>query len=387
MALDPSIALGVRPVEIQNPLAQYGQIAQIQGAQNQNALAQYQLNAAQRADELTNATNELYAKHFDPTSGKVNMNALSADLAAKGFGAQIPVIQAKQQELEGKVATTSKTKADAAEARRKLMSQAERDIALRPSDANITAYLEDIQSSDLFTPQEKIAAGTKMKQLLSVPMAQRGNILSQSGASASDLTAREQLKVSQGQLTLAQQNAAKPVWNEAGQGWVTPPNAKNPQGGFTPIPQVQETKDQRSAVKALKTAGYNVETGDDEISKLIEKSTGGVLSQAGSAVAGAFNYTTEGREAIGRLKTRANQISLDMLGGKLGAGISNDDRNFIVNTLGNVADPSVPVGDRLAAWDEAKKRMVSSGMLPAPKTPDAAGAVDTSNPLLSGKTQ
>lgn len=50
MALDPSIALGVKPLEIANPLAQYGQIAAIQNAQNQNALAQYQLSAAQRAD-------------------------------------------------------------------------------------------------------------------------------------------------------------------------------------------------------------------------------------------------------------------------------------------------------------------------------------------------
>jgi hypothetical protein len=50
MALDPNIALGVRPLELPNQLAQYGQISQIQNAQNQNALAQYQLGAAQRAE-------------------------------------------------------------------------------------------------------------------------------------------------------------------------------------------------------------------------------------------------------------------------------------------------------------------------------------------------
>jgi len=50
MPIDSNIALGVRGIELQNPLAQYGQIAQIQGAQNQNALAQYQLGAAQRAE-------------------------------------------------------------------------------------------------------------------------------------------------------------------------------------------------------------------------------------------------------------------------------------------------------------------------------------------------
>jgi len=52
MALvDPNIAMGYRGVEIPNQLAQYSQLSAIQNAQNQNALAQYQLSAAQRADE------------------------------------------------------------------------------------------------------------------------------------------------------------------------------------------------------------------------------------------------------------------------------------------------------------------------------------------------
>jgi hypothetical protein len=63
MALDPNIALGVRPLEVPNQLAQYGQLAQIQNAQNQNALAQYQLSAAQRADEQQS---NLYAAAKQP---------------------------------------------------------------------------------------------------------------------------------------------------------------------------------------------------------------------------------------------------------------------------------------------------------------------------------
>jgi len=43
MALDPSIALGVRPLEVPNQLAQYGQLAQIQNAQRQGEVAQMQL--------------------------------------------------------------------------------------------------------------------------------------------------------------------------------------------------------------------------------------------------------------------------------------------------------------------------------------------------------
>jgi hypothetical protein len=50
MAVDPNIAMGFRGIELANPLAQYGQVAAIQNAQNQNALAQFQLGAAQRAE-------------------------------------------------------------------------------------------------------------------------------------------------------------------------------------------------------------------------------------------------------------------------------------------------------------------------------------------------
>ena len=50
MAVDPNIAMGYRGVELQNPLAQYSQFAAIQNAQNQNALAQFQLGSAQRAE-------------------------------------------------------------------------------------------------------------------------------------------------------------------------------------------------------------------------------------------------------------------------------------------------------------------------------------------------
>ena len=50
MAINPSIAMAGRGLELPDPLAQYGRLAAIQGQQNQNALAQYQLAAAQRAD-------------------------------------------------------------------------------------------------------------------------------------------------------------------------------------------------------------------------------------------------------------------------------------------------------------------------------------------------
>jgi metal-dependent amidase/aminoacylase/carboxypeptidase family protein len=47
MALDPSIALGVRPLQLPDPLAQMAQVSQIQAAQRQGEAAQRQNEMAQ----------------------------------------------------------------------------------------------------------------------------------------------------------------------------------------------------------------------------------------------------------------------------------------------------------------------------------------------------
>ena len=66
MALNEMIAQGAQ-FKMPDPLEQYGRIAQIQQAQNQNALAQYQISSAQRADETnTNFLRELRAAGDDP---------------------------------------------------------------------------------------------------------------------------------------------------------------------------------------------------------------------------------------------------------------------------------------------------------------------------------
>jgi hypothetical protein len=67
---DYSLALNVKPLQLEDPLTSYGRFATIQNAQNQNALAQYQLSAAKRSDEESNALRKLFAnpENVDQTS-------------------------------------------------------------------------------------------------------------------------------------------------------------------------------------------------------------------------------------------------------------------------------------------------------------------------------
>jgi hypothetical protein len=66
MALNPSIALGVKGIEVANPLAQYTQVAQLQAMQNQNQVSQMQLDQMRRDDETLKQIQAKAVEHGGP---------------------------------------------------------------------------------------------------------------------------------------------------------------------------------------------------------------------------------------------------------------------------------------------------------------------------------
>lgn len=114
MPINPAIAMGVRGIELADPLAQYGRVAAIQGAQQQNQLAQLQMQQAMREQESTNALNAAYRDAYNPQTGDIDLNKLRQSLSAGGFGSKLPGIEKTlaelkkerltQQKLEGEIA-------------------------------------------------------------------------------------------------------------------------------------------------------------------------------------------------------------------------------------------------------------------------------------------
>ena len=123
MAINPNISLAVKGIELQDPLAQYGRVAAIQGAQQQNQLAQLQMQNVQREQESTNALNRAYAEAYNPQTGEVDINRLRGSLSTGGFGSKLPGIEkglvdlqtarTTQQKLQGEVAAQPTTLAAA----------------------------------------------------------------------------------------------------------------------------------------------------------------------------------------------------------------------------------------------------------------------------------
>ena len=144
-----------------------------------------------------------------------------------------------------------------------------------------------------------------------------------------------------------------------------PPGA--PANAPEPVPGTPEYTNRRFGREALEAIGFNPQTGEDRVSKLISQSTSGGLQSIRAGVRGFLGKGTSGAQAIGQIKPIINNLILEKMNGKLGAGISNEDREFFKSTLGNLDDPSIPSNVRLASWEEAKRRLAKyAGGMAAP---------------------
>jgi hypothetical protein len=176
MAINPNISLAVRGIELQDPLAQYGKVMAIQGAQQQNQLAQLQMREAQATAEERNALRQL-----DPTSADyVNqLFKLNPQLGIQYRKEQTAADTAKLTQQEAGIKVQA--------AKRDFVAQARRDTSRNPSDANITAYKEDLIANPMFTAEEKRQMVAGADRILAMPIAERGAFMASQGASAGEL--------------------------------------------------------------------------------------------------------------------------------------------------------------------------------------------------------
>jgi hypothetical protein len=190
MALvDPTIALSYRAPNIQpqNMMADYAAIQQIQGGQRQGELAQYQLGAAQRAEKTQNVLAGAYAQATDPATGAIDYNKLRTLVAGGGAGAQIPGIEKTRREMETAALTQQEAAFKVQKSKSDFIAQAKRDTSQNPSDANITAYKEDLAANPLFSEVEKKQMMAGADRLLAMPVGERRAMMSSQGASAAEL--------------------------------------------------------------------------------------------------------------------------------------------------------------------------------------------------------
>jgi hypothetical protein len=97
---DYSLALNVKPLQLEDPLTSYGRFATIQNAQNQNALAQYTLASARRGEETENALNKAYMEAYNSQTGQIDLATLRRKIATAGVGSKLPAIEEQLAKVE-----------------------------------------------------------------------------------------------------------------------------------------------------------------------------------------------------------------------------------------------------------------------------------------------
>jgi hypothetical protein len=354
MPIDPSI-----PLQAKNP--------QIQTGPNQLAMVgeAMKIGEMQRGVDTQNKLRELYSQGIDVGTPEGFKQVASID---PGTALKLRADALQGQKLQGEI---KKTNVDIDQKTFDLAKQRMGDLAFNPSDSNIRAHLEDGILRKEITPAQ---ANATWQQVSALPVDQRKAYFTDLG-----------LKVDQ-RAQIATQRRGQDITASTtirGQDLTNQRALENQRLQFDPTVQGNiagaKTKAQEAAKrevagdidvtsnrKALAQAGYDVTTGKDDITDLIKKSTGSYIGKAVDISGRAIGKSTQGSEALAALEQKANAITFGLLNGKLGAGISKSDAELVASLVGRLGDGTLPVDDRLAAWDSAKNMMKNLGMVAEP---------------------
>ena len=457
--VNPNIALSTRGVELQDPLAQYGRVMAIQQAGNQNALAQYQLGAAQRGEARDIArTNALAGAGSDETA-VANALLKSGDIPA--YSAFVKAIEDRktqrlmQQKTQGEISAQPLAMQ---KAENELFDTSMKQIrnswgsVRTPEDAmaihdathrdpvinkrlqafGITEQMGRQQIIDAAQDPARFAAFVKKAQLSAKEFMEMNKPVTSVGPTgivqtpglggaativpgtsaafqmtpaqiAANKIAQQQLGVSQGQLSLAQQRLAQDAqgvtYQQDAQGNLVALPSRLAAGGapvarpvtgeggapvkgklspFAEKAQAQRTQMGKDLDFAIKELGDITKDGG-----LIDQSTGSGAGRLVDIGAGFVGQATKGAIAIGKIAP-VSDLALKMVPRFEGPQSDRDTASY-KEAAGQLADPTLPTKIRKEAGKTvlrlmqqrkgqfATNDMAAEGVGPAPA---ASGVID-----------
>jgi hypothetical protein len=374
MPIDPNIALGYRGVEAPNPLAQYAQVTQIQNAQNQNALNQLQMRAAQRGEQdIESVRNALAGVQYGtPDYDKALTGAFLKTGNVKGL-----------QDYQKGQRETDKAGAELQIKNLELQRDIFGNLAQNPSDENVKAHLQDMLIQKRITAQEANGWLTKtatmdpaQRKTLFTDLAMKANDrvgyeVSRAnnaatvgatirGQNLTDVRERERIKLEKDRIANAENPNAVARQTVDDSGKVTNYNK------FGQIINTVAGAGKQSATFAKteaqkKTMGKDLELAISELANitkdggLIDQSTGSYIGKAVDIGARAFGKATSGDVAAGKLAPIAD-LALKMVP-RFEGPQSNADTASYKQAAGQLADSTLPSEIRKEAGKEVLRLM------------------------------
>ena len=181
MAIQP-FATQIQAPQIQapNPINQMGQLMGLRDAQQQNQFRGMQMQDLQQKQAQENSLQAFLNSGADLTTPEAQNQFF------RGGAPGIAMLKSLREADEASVKLAG-SRATTASAKQKFVTDAARDISSNPSNENITAYLQDMSLSKLFSPEEMAQHTANSQRVMAMPPEQRQAYLAQQGASTGEL--------------------------------------------------------------------------------------------------------------------------------------------------------------------------------------------------------
>ena len=189
MALDPNIILGARPPQFDmaqfspmNAMTNVMKFKQFEQDSQLNALKIKEYERARAEEEglrnYLSGGREMPAPDLSSPDTRTNL----LRFGKKG----VEQVEALTKQDTAALAQ-KKGQFEVQKAKREFIAQVQRDTSQNPSDANITAYKEDLMANPLFTDAEKQQLIAGVDRVMALPVSERQAFMASQGASAGEL--------------------------------------------------------------------------------------------------------------------------------------------------------------------------------------------------------
>jgi hypothetical protein len=378
--IDSNIALGVKPLQLENPMNVMAQMSQLQAYQRQNELAN-------RAIEQEDALNRAYAGAYNAETGEIDANKLRSNIAGANIGSKLPAVEKGLLETRKLKTEVGKGEfelgiAQAEDSIRKIAGYNTRADALRHIETDLASkkispqqaqqFASMLPANDAGMPQFQLQMLRKAlsakdqleQQFTSQDTGGGGRVIATSkyaGGGPAQVVQGSQFTKT---LTAAEREAQNPKvvtrqtvddsgkvtnYNRFGEVVSTVAGAGKQSATYAKTQAQQKTlaADQKLVIGELTEA---IKEGG-----LIDQSTGSGAGRLIDAGAGFFGKATEGDIAIGRLQPIADIVLKTVP--RFEGPQSDKDTASYKEAAGNLANPNLPREKRKAAASEIIRLM------------------------------
>ena len=178
MAIDASIALGIKPIQFENPLNNMVKFSNIQNDMQTNQMNQMKMNEANRLQGVNARFSSDLSNLGDPNAPDYENNLRQAYIRKNdipGYQAHVTADLANQ-----------KTRGDIQKQAQEYAGSIARDLGRNSSDANTTAWFEDSMDSHLFSPDQKVKITNEYGKLMAMALPERKAYLLAQNASVAE---------------------------------------------------------------------------------------------------------------------------------------------------------------------------------------------------------